>query len=76
MRLDFLDRASAHDSPIHRLDPRIMLIGAVTYVVAVVLTPIGQWPIRATDGSIVASAKVNVTPNRARIFVHSLYVPP
>jgi cobalt/nickel transport system permease protein len=32
-----------HDGPLHRLDARVKLAAAVSYVVAVVATPIGAW---------------------------------
>jgi cobalt/nickel transport system permease protein len=52
MRLEFLDRPGVQRSPLHRLDARIKLIGAVAYVVAVVLTPIGQWPILMAEALV------------------------
>jgi cobalt/nickel transport system permease protein len=43
MRLEFLERHSEGDGPLHRLDARIKLVATLLYVVAVVATPVGAW---------------------------------
>lgn len=51
---DFLDKYSALDSPIHRLDPRAKLIGAIVFVLAIALTPAGQYPVYAALFALLA----------------------
>lgn len=43
MKHSFIDRYSSRDSLIHRLDPRTKLITTLLFILAVVLTPPGQW---------------------------------
>jgi cobalt/nickel transport system permease protein len=40
----FLDQYSNLDSLIHRLDPRTKLIATIAFILAVVVTPITEWP--------------------------------
>ncbi|MFC2029851.1 cobalt ECF transporter T component CbiQ [Chloroflexota bacterium] len=44
MKHDFLDQYSYHDSPVHRLDPRVKLIATLAFVLAVTATPSYAWP--------------------------------
>ncbi len=44
MEHSFIDRYSDLDSHIHRLDPRTKLIAAIAFILAVVVTPIAEWP--------------------------------
>jgi cobalt/nickel transport system permease protein len=43
MRLDWLEPSRGQDGPLHRLDPRIALLGTLAFVVAVVAVPVGHW---------------------------------
>ncbi|CAN5859688.1 cobalt ECF transporter T component CbiQ [soil metagenome] len=43
MRLDLLERQGQGESPLHRLDARCKLLGALAFVVAVVVVPVGVW---------------------------------
>jgi len=54
MRLDFLERYSEGDGPLHRLDARLKLVVTIVYVVAVVATPIGWWRFLAAEGLLLA----------------------
>ncbi len=54
MRLDFLERYSEDDAPLQRLDARVKLAAALTYVVAVVATPVGWWGVMAAEGLTLA----------------------
>lgn len=45
MHVHFLDPYQELDSPVHRLDARIKLILAVTFIFTVALTPFGAWPV-------------------------------
>jgi cobalt/nickel transport system permease protein len=56
MRLDFLERYSEGDGPLHRLDPRGKLVGTLLFVVAVVATPVGGWRLLAAEGLAMALA--------------------
>src|SRR5919202_241710 len=56
MRLDFLERYSEGDGPLHRLDPRVKLLGTLLFVVAVVATPVGWWRPLAGAGLALALA--------------------
>jgi cobalt/nickel transport system permease protein len=56
MRLDFLERHSEGDGPLHRLDPRAKLLGTLLFVVAVVATPVGGWRLLAGEGLVLALA--------------------
>lgn len=55
-----LDRAIARDSPLHRADPRLKLVGAVAAIIAISLVPVGGFAalglawIGLTAGAIVA----------------------
>ncbi|MDM8000589.1 MAG: cobalt ECF transporter T component CbiQ [Dehalococcoidia bacterium] len=44
MEHSFIDQYSTLDSLIHRLDPRTKVIAAIAFVLAVVVTPITEWP--------------------------------
>jgi cobalt/nickel transport system permease protein len=56
MRLDLLDRASGQGNagPLHRMDARVKLIATVLFVVGVVATPVGAWPLLAAQGLVLA----------------------
>jgi len=54
MRLEFLERHSEGDGPLHQLDPRVKLVATLAYVIAVVATPIGAWPWLAAEGLLLA----------------------
>ncbi|SIO46088.1 cobalt/nickel transport system permease protein [Singulisphaera sp. GP187] len=54
MRLEFLERHSEGNGPLHRLDPRIKLVVALAYIIAVVATPIGWWRLLAVEGLALA----------------------
>ena len=54
MRLEFLERYSEGDGPLHRLDARVKLVGTLAYVVAVVATPVGWWATLAAEGLVLA----------------------
>lgn len=43
MRLDWLEPDRSAEGPLHRLDPRIKLLGTLALVVSVVMLPIGSW---------------------------------
>ena len=54
MRLEFLERHSEGNGPLHRLDARAKLIAMVVFVVAVVATPSGRWRWLAGEGLALA----------------------
>jgi cobalt/nickel transport system permease protein len=54
MRLEFLERHSEGDGPLHRLDPRIKLVATLAYIIAVVATPVGWWRLLAAEGLVLA----------------------
>lgn len=54
MRLEFLERHSEGDGPLHHLDPRIKLVVTLAYIIAVVATPIGWWRLLAAEGLVLA----------------------
>lgn len=43
MHINVLDQFHSGDSPIHRLDPRVKLVGALAFILAAALTPDGAW---------------------------------
>src|SRR4051812_1017164 len=43
MRLEFLERHSEGDGPLHQLDARAKLLAMLAFIVAVVATPVGAW---------------------------------
>ncbi|MBE2235289.1 MAG: cobalt ECF transporter T component CbiQ [Anaerolinea sp.] len=43
MHINLLDQFQAGDSPIHRLDARVKLLGALAFILAAALTPDGAW---------------------------------
>jgi cobalt/nickel transport system permease protein len=43
MHINVLDQFHSGDSPIHRLDPRVKLVGALGFILAAALTPDGAW---------------------------------
>jgi cobalt/nickel transport system permease protein len=45
VRYSFLDQYSDRNSLIHRLDPRTKLLTSLLFILAVVLTPPGRWPV-------------------------------
>jgi cobalt/nickel transport system permease protein len=54
MRLEGLERYSAGDGPLHRLDARFKLIAALVLVVIAVTTPIGAWTMFGGLGLVLA----------------------
>jgi cobalt/nickel transport system permease protein len=54
MWLESLERHSAGMGPLHVLDARVKLIGAVVVVVAIVATPVGAWRSLGAEGLILA----------------------
>jgi cobalt/nickel transport system permease protein len=58
MEHNFLDKYSKLDSPIHRLDPRVKLSGAVVFVLTVALTPAEQYAVYAALFGLLAVALV------------------
>ncbi|MFI5459581.1 MAG: cobalt ECF transporter T component CbiQ [Isosphaerales bacterium] len=54
MRLEGLDRFSAGQGPLHRLDARLKLIAAVVFVLIAVTTPIGAWTALGAEGLVLA----------------------
>jgi cobalt/nickel transport system permease protein len=54
MRLDGLERLSVGTGPLHRLDARIKLIGALVFVLIVIATPIGWWTALGIEGLFLA----------------------
>ncbi len=44
MEHSFIDQYSNLDSLVHRLDPRTKLIATIAFILAVVLTPVTEWP--------------------------------
>jgi cobalt/nickel transport system permease protein len=57
-----LDRAIARDSPVHRADPRLKLVGTVATILAVTLVPVGGFAALA-----IAWASLTVVSTVARI---------
>ena len=55
MKHSFLDKYSDRDSLIHRLDPRTKLLTSLLFILAVVLTPPGRWPVFALYFILVAA---------------------
>ena len=55
MNHSFLDQYSDRDSLIHRLDPRTKLLTSLLFILAVVLTPPGRWPVFALYFLLVAA---------------------
>ncbi|MGC8779672.1 MAG: cobalt ECF transporter T component CbiQ [Anaerolineae bacterium] len=45
MHVHFLDSYRPRPSPVHALDPRVKLVLALAFILAVALTPIGAWPV-------------------------------
>jgi cobalt/nickel transport system permease protein len=56
MRLEGLERHSSGTGPLHQLDARIKLIGAMVYIVIVVATPMGSWTAFGVLGLVLAFA--------------------
>src|SRR5262245_60340737 len=54
MRLEFLERHSEGDGPLHLLDPRVKLVATLAYIILVVATPIGWWRLLAAEGLVLA----------------------
>lgn len=44
MHIHVLDQYQHAESPVHRLDPRVKLVAALTYILCCALTPDGAWP--------------------------------
>jgi cobalt/nickel transport system permease protein len=45
MHVHYLDPYREGNSPIHRLDPRVKLVAALSFIVTTSLTPVGAWPV-------------------------------
>ncbi|MEW6033903.1 MAG: cobalt ECF transporter T component CbiQ [Chloroflexota bacterium] len=58
MKHSFIDEYSKLNSPIHRLDPRVKLLSALAFVLAVVLTPPGGWQAFAAYLVLVTAAVI------------------
>ena len=43
MHINVLDQFQSGDSPLHRLDPRVKLLGSLAFILAAALTPDGVW---------------------------------
>jgi len=56
MRADFLDRYARGDTWCHRLDPRKKLVVVATVLLAILLTPLSQWPFLGLLGFLIAAA--------------------
>lgn len=56
MHVHLLDPYRPRSSPVHRLDPRIKLVLALAFILAVALTPLGAWPVYILLFSIALSA--------------------
>jgi cobalt/nickel transport system permease protein len=54
MWLRSIDRPSAGIGPLHKLDARAKLIGAVAFITAVVATPVGAWRTLGALGLVLA----------------------
>jgi len=54
MRLEGLERHSAGQGPLHRLDARLKLIAALVFVVVTVTTPVGAWTALGALGLVLA----------------------
>lgn len=54
MPLDPHERYHVLTGPLQRLDPRIKLVGALCFVVAVVVTPVGSWATLGIEGLLLA----------------------
>jgi cobalt/nickel transport system permease protein len=56
---------AAGDTPVHRLDPRVKIVGLIGVVVVTVTTPEGAWPAFAAYGAVLvvlaAAARLPVT---------------
>jgi cobalt/nickel transport system permease protein len=50
MRLEALEAFEGNSSPLHRLDARFKILGALAFVIAVVATPMGWWRLLGTLG--------------------------
>ncbi len=54
MRLDLLERSALREGPLHRRDARLTFLVTLTFVVAVVVTPPGEWVAFAVEGLLLA----------------------
>jgi cobalt/nickel transport system permease protein len=54
MKHSFVDQYSGLDSFVHRLDPRTKLLGSLAFVLALVLTPPGNWRLFAVYLCVIA----------------------
>jgi cobalt/nickel transport system permease protein len=54
MQLEFLERYSEGDGPLHRLDARVKLVATLAFVVLVVATPVGWWRPLAVEVLVLA----------------------
>lgn len=50
MRLDFLERYSLGDGPLHRLDARLKLLATLAFILALLAAPLGRWRALAFAG--------------------------
>jgi cobalt/nickel transport system permease protein len=58
MHIHFLDPYRPHDSLIHKLDPRIKLVLALTFILTNTLVPNGAWPVYILLFTIILSVEI------------------
>ncbi|MBN1889791.1 MAG: cobalt ECF transporter T component CbiQ [Thermoflexales bacterium] len=58
MHVHFLDPYRARPSPIHQLDPRVKLVLALAFILALALAPVGAWPAYVLFLSISISVQI------------------
>lgn len=56
MHVHFLDPYRPHDSPIHRLDPRVKFLLVLAFIFTNALVPVGAWPVYILLFALVLSA--------------------
>jgi cobalt/nickel transport system permease protein len=68
MRLDAIERYSALDGPLQRLDARVKIAATLVYVLAVVATPLGAWRALTIEALLLAFVVgVSGVPPRALV---------
>ena len=55
MKHSFIDEYSGLDSLVHRLDPRTKLLACLVFILAVVLTPSGNWRVFACYFAVISA---------------------
>lgn len=58
MHIHFLDPYRPRPSPIHQLDPRVKLVLALAFILALALVPVGAWPAYVLFLSISLSVQI------------------